>query len=61
MAPNLVTTIGLSLTTASYLMLYALAPGMVGSGEATPAWVFPVAALGLLVYQTLDNMDGKQA
>lgn len=60
MAPNLVTTIGLSLTTVSYLMLYVLAPGLVGSGESTPPWVFPLAALGLFVYQTLDNMDGKQ-
>ncbi|CAM9250688.1 unnamed protein product [Pylaiella littoralis] len=60
MAPNLVTTIGLSLTTASYLLLYLFVPGLV-SGETTPWWVFPVAALGLFVYQTLDNMDGKQA
>lgn len=59
MAPNLVTTIGLSLTTASYLLLYLFVPGLV-SGESTPWWVFPVAALGLFVYQTLDNMDGKQ-
>ena len=59
MAPNLVTTIGLSLTTASYLLLYLSVPGMV-SGGSTPDWVFPTAALGLFVYQTLDNMDGKQ-
>lgn len=59
MAPNLVTTIGLSLTSASYLLLYSSVPGMVSEG-ATPPWVFPTAALGLFVYQTLDNMDGKQ-
>ncbi|CAM9191162.1 unnamed protein product [Ectocarpus sp. 6 AP-2014] len=60
MAPNLVTTIGLSLTTASYLLLYLSMPGLV-SNESTPWWVFPAAAAGLIVYQTLDNMDGKQA
>lgn len=59
MAPNLVTTIGLSLTTASYLLLYFSMPGLVSS-ESTPWWVFPAAAAGLFVYQTLDNMDGKQ-
>lgn len=59
MAPNLVTTIGLSLTTASYLLLYFTVPGMVSAGPAND-WVFPTAALGLFVYQTLDNMDGKQ-
>lgn len=58
MAPNLVTTIGLSLTTASYLLLYLTAPGLVS--VETPGWVFPTVALGLLLYQTLDNMDGKQ-
>ncbi|CAM9358634.1 unnamed protein product, partial [Ectocarpus fasciculatus] len=60
MAPNLVTTIGLGLTTASYLLLYLSMPGLV-STESTPWWVFPAAAAGLFVYQTLDNMDGKQA
>lgn len=59
MAPNLVTTIGLGLTTASYLLLYFTMPGLVSS-ESTPWWVFPAAAAGLIVYQTLDNMDGKQ-
>ncbi|CAN0537594.1 unnamed protein product, partial [Scytosiphon promiscuus] len=28
MAPNLVTTIGLAFTTASYLLMYVTAPGM---------------------------------
>lgn len=59
MAPNVVTTIGLSLTTASYILMYCTAPGLVSVD--TPAWVFPAAALGLFIYQTLDNMDGKQA
>lgn len=58
MAPNLVTTIGLSLTTAAYLLMYITAPKLLSLD--TPAWVFPTAALGLFVYQTLDNMDGKQ-
>ncbi|CAM9841026.1 unnamed protein product, partial [Laminaria digitata] len=59
MAPNLVTTIGLAFTTASYLLMYVTAPLM--DSVETPAWVFPTCALGLFVYQTLDNMDGKQA
>lgn len=58
MAPNLVTTIGLSFTTTSYVLLYLTAPGI--RTENTPAWVFPTAAFGLFLYQTLDNMDGKQ-
>lgn len=58
MAPNLVTMIGLGMTTAAYALIYATSPGMVGVD--TPAWVFPTAALGLFLYQTLDNIDGKQ-
>lgn len=58
MAPNLVTTIGLGLTTASYVLMYYTAPGLVSA--ETPTWVFLTAALGVFLYQTLDNMDGKQ-
>lgn len=58
MAPNLVTVIGLLFTTASYVLMYYTAPGM--RTEDTPSWVFPTAAFGLFIYQTLDNMDGKQ-
>ncbi|CAM9538041.1 unnamed protein product [Ascophyllum nodosum] len=59
MAPNLVTAIGLGLTTACYALIYFTAPGMISVD--TPAWVFITAALGVFLYQTLDNIDGKQA
>ena len=58
MAPNLVTAIGLGLTTACYALIYFTAPGMISVD--TPAWVFITAALGVFLYQTLDNIDGKQ-
>lgn len=58
MAPNVVTTIGLALTSVSYLLMYLTAPGMLSYD--TPGWVYPTAALGLFLYQTMDNMDGKQ-
>eukprot|EP01094_Clydonella_sp_ATCC50884_P020271 TRINITY_DN4181_c0_g1_i1.p1 TRINITY_DN4181_c0_g1~~TRINITY_DN4181_c0_g1_i1.p1 ORF type:complete len:180 (-),score=28.45 TRINITY_DN4181_c0_g1_i1:83-622(-) len=58
MAPNLITLIGLLITFASYSLTAFYMPQL--EGEA-PVWVYAWCAAGLFVYQTLDNLDGKQA
>mmetsp|Transcript_97567 Transcript_97567/g.198152 ORF Transcript_97567/g.198152 Transcript_97567/m.198152 type:complete len:450 (+) Transcript_97567:134-1483(+) len=74
MAPNTVTTIGLAWMVGSYAVCWWYAPDLepVGGGsddddalqqqqQYPPRWIFLWNGISLLVYQTLDNMDGKQA
>ncbi|GAB9462761.1 hypothetical protein Gpo141_00000245 [Globisporangium polare] len=58
LAPNLITLIGLLLVGFSHLLFALYCPFL--DGDA-PAWLFVVAAAALFAYQTLDNLDGKQA
>uniref|UniRef100_K3WTS5 CDP-alcohol phosphatidyltransferase n=1 Tax=Globisporangium ultimum (strain ATCC 200006 / CBS 805.95 / DAOM BR144) TaxID=431595 RepID=K3WTS5_GLOUD len=58
LAPNLITLIGLLLVGISHLLFAIYCPFL--DGDA-PAWLFVVAAIALFSYQTLDNLDGKQA
>merc|ERR1711879_420384 len=58
MAPNLITLIGLIITFATYLVTDLYAPTFEG---VAPAWVYVFCGIGLFTYQTLDNLDGKQA
>ena len=57
-APNVITSLGLVVVFAAHFVLYAYAPDLEGS---VPSWVCALQAICSLVYQTLDNMDGKQA
>eukprot|EP00010_Vexillifera_abyssalis_P007942 CAMPEP_0201544766 /NCGR_PEP_ID=MMETSP0173_2-20130828/1383_1 /ASSEMBLY_ACC=CAM_ASM_000268 /TAXON_ID=218659 /ORGANISM="Vexillifera sp., Strain DIVA3 564/2" /LENGTH=348 /DNA_ID=CAMNT_0047953005 /DNA_START=173 /DNA_END=1216 /DNA_ORIENTATION=+ len=58
LAPNLITLIGLLFVFASHILMVYYTPKL--EGEA-PGWTYVVCALCLFTYQTLDNLDGKQA
>eukprot|EP00667_Euglena_gracilis_P008792 EG_transcript_8907 len=58
MAPNVITVLGLFCVMVSHVLMLYYAPGLEGQG---PAWVYVFNGLMLLAYQTLDNLDGRQA
>jgi ethanolaminephosphotransferase len=73
-APNTITLIGLVLMAASYCFSWYYVPNFreqhnhntTNSNESipldiVPRWIFLYNAIAILIYQTLDNMDGKQA
>ena len=65
-APNVITLTGLICMIVSYLAMWRYAPLILMDDNATeddlvPRWVFFLSACTILIYQTLDNMDGKQA
>jgi len=60
MAPNLITLIGLLIQLVTFGIVTAYCPLFCGDNE-TPRWVYVLIAASLFAYQTLDNMDGKQA
>ena len=66
LAPNSITLIGLSFMIFAYCAMWYYVPMLepdnseVEDGDI-PRWIFLVNGLAILVYQTLDNMDGKQA
>ncbi|KAJ5971270.1 CDP-alcohol phosphatidyltransferase [Penicillium vulpinum] len=58
MAPNMVTLLGFMWIVANIFIIEIFVPDMVGPG---PAWIYYSFALGMWMYSTLDNVDGKQA
>ncbi|KAG7340775.1 CDP-alcohol phosphatidyltransferase [Nitzschia inconspicua] len=61
-APNTVTSIGLIWMMTSYGLYWWYVPTMEYSSDSiVPRWIFLYNAIAMLGYQTLDNMDGKQA
>jgi ethanolaminephosphotransferase len=60
-APNVITLTGLVFMFIGYLATWFYAPLILGSMDTVPRWVFLLNAVSILIYQTLDNMDGKQA
>ncbi|KAK3942113.1 CDP-alcohol phosphatidyltransferase [Diplogelasinospora grovesii] len=58
LAPNMVTLIGFIFILANVGLLVIFMPDLVGPG---PAWLYYSFAFGLFMYQTMDNIDGKQA
>ncbi|EGS22736.1 phosphotransferase-like protein [Thermochaetoides thermophila DSM 1495] len=58
MAPNLITLTGFMFVVANFLTLLWYNPGL---DQDCPAWVYYSWALGLLLYQTFDAVDGTQA
>jgi len=58
MAPNVVTLIGLVFSLIALITVVIFNNKLDRNG---PAWVPLVHALCIFIYQTLDNMDGKQA
>lgn len=72
LAPNAITLMGLGWMVLSYLVIWYYCPGMYeantdlnhGAGAvnyAVPGVIFLLNGCAMLIYQTLDNMDGKQA
>jgi ethanolaminephosphotransferase len=58
LAPNMVTLLGFFFILANVLILQIWIPDLIGPG---PTWVYYSFALGLWMYSTMDNIDGKQA
>lgn len=67
LAPNAITLIGLCWMVFSYCVIWCYCPGMheantdVNAASSVPAVIFLLNGCAMLIYQTLDNMDGKQA
>lgn len=68
MAPNTVTSIGLVWMITAYVAYWWYAPNLEFTNDDAddgtifpPRWIFLWNGISILVYQTLDNMDGKQA
>lgn len=70
-APNAITLFGLMWMVASYSIVWFYCPALHEAyhegdddgraGESVPRWIFFFNGAAMLIYQTLDNMDGKQA
>ncbi|KIX02247.1 uncharacterized protein Z518_08186 [Rhinocladiella mackenziei CBS 650.93] len=58
LAPNMVTLLGFFCILINILFLQIFIPDLVGPG---PTWLYYSFALGLWMYSTMDNIDGKQA
>ncbi|RKU44625.1 hypothetical protein DL546_007175 [Coniochaeta pulveracea] len=58
LAPNMVTLIGFGFILINVVFLVLYMPDLVGPG---PTWLYFSFAAGLFMYQTMDNIDGKQA
>lgn len=58
LAPNMVTLIGFFFILGNIGLLVLVMPDLVGPG---PSWLYMSFAFGLFMYQTMDNIDGKQA
>jgi ethanolaminephosphotransferase len=58
LAPNLVTLLGFFFILGNVALMVWYVPDMVGPA---PGWVYISFAVGVWMYSTLDNVDGKQA
>mmetsp|Transcript_13188 Transcript_13188/g.25073 ORF Transcript_13188/g.25073 Transcript_13188/m.25073 type:complete len:386 (+) Transcript_13188:288-1445(+) len=57
-APNLITFVGLLFMVAGHVVVLNFSPDLAGN---LPPWVCVFQACMGLIYQTMDNLDGKQA
>ena len=68
-SPNLITLIGLIIMVSSYCIYWYYVPTLFinisfddsDNHPPPPRWIFLYNCIAMLLYQTLDNMDGKQA
>lgn len=61
-APNAITLCGLGWMALSYCFMWYYCPHLdEGLDDEVPRWIFLFNFVAMLVYQTMDNMDGKQA
>lgn len=58
-APNVITFAGLLASIFCLFVTLYVNPTL--SANGTPSWLCYLVGLGIFTYQTLDNMDGKQA
>ncbi|KAJ2493988.1 hypothetical protein IWW37_000066 [Coemansia sp. RSA 2050] len=58
MAPNLITLTGLSFEVFDVLLVLLIMPDLEGPG---PWWIYFAFGIGMWLYSTFDNVDGKQA
>ncbi|KAL4957845.1 CDP-alcohol phosphatidyltransferase-domain-containing protein [Aspergillus filifer] len=58
MAPNMVTLLGFMFIVGNVMLIEMFMPDLIGPG---PSWLYYSFALGMWMYSTLDNVDGKQA
>lgn len=58
MAPNLITLTGFSFVVLNFLTMLWYNPTL---DQDCPSWVYYSWAIGLLLYQTFDAVDGAQA
>lgn len=58
LAPNMVTLLGFLFILGNVILLEIFVPDLVGPA---PSWLYYSFAFGLWMYQTMDNIDGKQA
>lgn len=63
LAPNVITVTALVLVIVTHTIIAYYLPNMEPQGDSAevPGWIFISAAVGLLLYQLLDNIDGHQA
>jgi len=66
-APNTITLLGLSFMLTAYTLIWYNCPTLDECAvddhkfSQAPSWIFGFNGAAMLIYQTLDNMDGKQA
>jgi len=60
LAPNMITLLGTIAIVINYLVVVYYCPNFEIT-ESCPRWVFLLCAVCLFWYQTMDNLDGKQA
>lgn len=58
LAPNVITLLGILAIYANIITILIYIPDLVGPG---PSWIYFSFAAGIFFYQTMDNIDGKQA
>lgn len=58
LAPNVITLLGILAIYINIATVLLYIPDLVGPG---PSWIYFTFAAGLFFYQTMDNIDGKQA
>lgn len=58
LAPNVITLLGIIAIYINIITILIYIPDLVGPG---PSWIYFTCAFGIFFYQTMDNIDGKQA
>lgn len=59
-SPNLITLVGLLFMIFNVILVFIYVPTMEPE-DAGPSWIYFSFALGLWLYSTFDNVDGRQA